>query len=130
MIVVHFAKFSALYRRLVISLLAKRLEKPPFCHSYTSFGAWPRDHYMLLQRSTTGVHQALLRIPSKGPLLHHVVQVDHKVCHIYDTKDDAHPHSTEQDTEPIAFVISRQVIPYQTCGGTCCPGVSTPQIRS
>jgi hypothetical protein len=36
----------------VISLLAKRLEKPPFCHSYTSFGVWPRDHYMSLQRFT------------------------------------------------------------------------------
>jgi hypothetical protein len=23
-----------------------------FCHSYTTFGVWPRDHYMLLQRFT------------------------------------------------------------------------------
>jgi hypothetical protein len=54
MTVVHFVKVSALYPRVVISLLAKRLEKPPFCHSYTSFGAWPRDHYMSLQRFTMG----------------------------------------------------------------------------
>jgi hypothetical protein len=33
-------------------------------------------------------------------------------------------------TQPIAFLISKQVVPYQTCGGTCCPGVSTPKIQS
>jgi hypothetical protein len=65
MIVVHFAKVSALYPRVVISSLAKRLEKPPFCHSYTSFGAWPSDHYMPLQRPTTGVCHALVRIPEQ-----------------------------------------------------------------
>jgi hypothetical protein len=43
---VHFAKVSTLYPRVGISSLAKRLEKSPFCHSYTSFGVWPRDHYM------------------------------------------------------------------------------------
>jgi hypothetical protein len=59
-----------------------------------------------------------------------VIQADHKVCHMQDTKNDAHPHSTEQDTPPIAVLISKQVIPYQTRGGTCCPGVSTPKIRS
>jgi hypothetical protein len=52
MTVVHLAKVSALYPRVMISSLAKQLEKPPFCHSYTSFGVWPRDHYMPLQRFT------------------------------------------------------------------------------
>jgi hypothetical protein len=33
-------------------------------------------------------------------------------------------------TQPIAFLISKQVVPYQTCCGTCCPGVSTPKIQS
>jgi hypothetical protein len=61
MIVVHFAKVSIMYPRVVISSLAKRLEKHPFCRSYTSFGVWPRDHYMLLQRSTTRVCHALLQ---------------------------------------------------------------------
>jgi hypothetical protein len=46
----------------------------------------------------------------------------------YITKYDANPHSTEQDTLPIVFLISKQVVPYQTRGGTCCPGVSTPKI--
>jgi hypothetical protein len=57
-----------------------------------------------------------------------VVQADHKVCHMHDTKHDAHPDSTEQDTQPIAVLISKQVILYQTRGGTCCPRVSTPKI--
>jgi hypothetical protein len=39
-----------------------------------------------------------------------------------------HPHSTEHDTQPIAYLISKQVIPYRARGGTCCHGVSTPMI--
>jgi hypothetical protein len=39
-------------------------------------------------------------------------------------------HSSEQDTQTIVFLISKQVAPYGTRGGTCCPGVSTPKIRS
>jgi hypothetical protein len=31
----------------------------------------------------------------------------------YVTKNAAHPHSTEQDTQPIAFIISKQVVLYQ-----------------
>jgi hypothetical protein len=58
-------KGSALYPRVLISSLVERLEKPPFFHSYTSFGIWPRDHYMSLQRSTTGVCHALLWFPEE-----------------------------------------------------------------
>jgi hypothetical protein len=54
MTVVHFTKVSTIYPQVVISSLAKRLEKPLFCHSYTSFDVWPRDHYMSLQRFTMG----------------------------------------------------------------------------
>jgi hypothetical protein len=45
-------------------------------------------------------------------------------------KSQTNPHSSEQDTLPIVFLISKQVVPYQTRGGTCYPGVSTPMIRS
>jgi hypothetical protein len=44
--------------------------------------------------------------------------------------DRSHPHSTEHDTQPIAYLISKQAVPYRTRGGTCCPGGSTPMIRS
>jgi hypothetical protein len=62
MIVIHFAKVSTVYPQVVISLLAKRLEKPPFCHSYTSFGVWPKDHYMPLQRFTMGRMLGLAKV--------------------------------------------------------------------
>jgi hypothetical protein len=42
----------------------------------------------------------------------------------------AFPHATEQDSQPIAFQIIKQVVPYQTHGGTCCFGVSTPKNQS
>jgi hypothetical protein len=46
----------------VISSLAKQLGKPPFCHSYTSFGVWPRDHYEPLRRITMGHKPGLAKI--------------------------------------------------------------------
>jgi hypothetical protein len=52
----------------------------------------------------------------------YVTKSDHKVW--------CHPYSTKHDTQPIAFLISKQVIPYRTCGGIYCPGVSTTKIRS
>jgi hypothetical protein len=51
-----------------------------------------------------------------------VTKTDHKVW--------CHPHSTEHDTQPIAFLNSKQVIPYRRRGSTCYPGVSTPKFRS
>jgi hypothetical protein len=49
---------------------------------------------------------------------------------MYEIKNDAHPHSTEQDIQPISFLISKQVVPYQTRGGTCCPMVFSTKIQS
>jgi hypothetical protein len=40
------------------------------------------------------------------------------------------PHTIEQDSQPTIALISKQVVPYWTRGGTCCLGVSTPQTRS
>jgi hypothetical protein len=48
----------------------------------------------------------------------------------YVTQMYASPHSTEHDMIPTAFLISKQVVPYWTRGGTCCSEVSTPKIRS
>jgi hypothetical protein len=98
---------------------------------------------MPLQRSTIGVCHALLRfleqtVPAYSAKVSHtnvpsctmwfrqftkyVTKTDHKVW--------CHPHSIEHDTQPITYLISKQDIPYQTHRGTCCPGVSTPKIRS
>jgi hypothetical protein len=51
-----------------------------------------------------------------------VTQTDHT--------DMSHLHSTEHDTQPITYLISKQAVPYRTHGGTCCPGGSTPETRS
>jgi hypothetical protein len=59
---IHFAKVSAMYPRVVILSLAKRLDKPPFYHSYTSFGAWHIDHYKPLQRFTMGHMLGLAKV--------------------------------------------------------------------
>jgi hypothetical protein len=122
----------------VISSLAKRLEKPPFCH-FLHFS------WCMAQRSLHTITKVYYRsmpcfamvFPSKAPLA--VLRIPHQrpsctmwVRHFtkYITKYDAIPHSTEQDMLPIVFLIIKQVIPYQTRGGTCCPEVSTPKIRS
>jgi hypothetical protein len=39
-------------------------------------------------------------------------------------------HSSEQGTLSTASLISKQAIPCRACGGTCCPGVSTPKTQS
>jgi hypothetical protein len=97
---------------------------------------------MSLQRSTTGVCHALLRFPEqtipacsakvflhKRPFLHLVVQANHRVWWKIGHKVWCHPHSTEHDTQSIPYLISKQADPYRTCGGTCCPEVSTPKIQ-
>jgi hypothetical protein len=98
---------------------------------------------MPLQRSTTGVCHALLWFPEQmvPACSAKVSRTNVPSCIMwfrqvakYDegqvTKYDTIPHSTEHDTQPIAYLISKQVVPYRTHGGTCCPGVSTPQIWS
>jgi hypothetical protein len=62
MTVVHFAKISVLYPRAVILSLAKQLDKPYFCHSYTFFCVWHRDHYMPLQRFIMGRMSGLAKV--------------------------------------------------------------------
>jgi hypothetical protein len=69
--------------------------------------------------SHTNVHSCTIWVRR---FTNYVTKYDHKVW--------CHPHSTEHDTQPIVFLITKQVVPYQTHGGTCCPRVSTPKIRS
>jgi hypothetical protein len=98
---------------------------------------------MLLQRSTTGVCHALIRFPEQTvPACNaKVSRTNVPSCTMrfrgftkYVTKTDykvwCYPHSTEHDTQPIVYLISKQVIPYQTHGGTCCPGVFILKIQS
>jgi hypothetical protein len=134
MMAVHFAKVSTLYPRVVISSLAKRLVKPLFCHSYTSFGVWPRDHYMSLQRFTMG------RMPGLAKVVHDTIAILRFPGVVHGTMTPLAPceprrvttpisHSSKQDTLPTASLISKQAVPYHTRGDTCCPGVSNPKTR-
>jgi hypothetical protein len=88
---------------------------------------------MSLQRPTVGLCHALLWILEQTvpPCSAKISHTNVPYCTMWFrrfTKYDDIPHSTEQDTQPIAFLISKQVVPYQTRGVTCCPGVSTPKI--
>jgi hypothetical protein len=94
---------------------------------------------MLLQRSTTGVCHALLQFPEQmvAACSANVSCANVPSCTMwfrkftkYDHKVWCHPHSTEHDTQPIVFLISKQAIPYRTRGDTFFPRVSTPKIRS
>jgi hypothetical protein len=98
-------------------------------------GVWPRDHYMSLQRFTMG------RMLGLAKVAHGTIAMLRFLGVVHGTTAPLAPceprrvatsisNSTEQDTLPIASLISKQVISYWTCGGTCCPGVSTPKTRS
>jgi hypothetical protein len=135
MTAVHFAKVSAMYPRVVISSLAKRLEKPPSCHSYTFFGVSPRDRYMPLQRFTMG------RMPGLAKVVHGTIAMLRIPRVVHGTTSPLAPceprwettsisHSSEKDTLLTTSLISKQPVPYRTHGGTCCPKVSTPETQS
>jgi hypothetical protein len=135
MTVVDIAKVSTLYPRVVISSLAKWLEKPPFCHSYTSFGVWPRDHYMSLERFT------MTHMPGLAKVVRSTITMLRIPWVVHGTTAPLAPceprwvitpvfHSSEQDTLLIASLINKQVVLYQTRGGTCCLVVSTTKTQS
>jgi hypothetical protein len=46
--------------------------------------------------------------PANAPLAPCGSSIFTKYVTNYDTNSDAHPHSTEQDTQPIEFLISKQ----------------------
>jgi hypothetical protein len=87
--------------------------------------------HALLRFSDKRYPLAVLRLPAQSipsctmrfrQFIKNVTKTDHKVW--------CHPHPTEHDTPPIAYLISKQAVPYRTRGATCCPGVSTPKIWS
>jgi hypothetical protein len=107
-----------MYPWVVISWLAKRLEKPPFYHSYTSFGVWPRDHYMSLQRFTMGRMPDLAKVV-RGTIsilrFNGVVHSTTSPLAACETRWVTTPisHSSEQGTLPTTSLISKQAVPYR-----------------
>jgi hypothetical protein len=135
MTVVYFANVSTLYPWVVISSLAKWLEKPSFYHCYTFFGVWPGDHYMPLQRYTMGHMPGLAKVVCGAIAMLRFLKA------VRGTTTPLAPceprrvttpifHSSEQGALPIASLISKQVIPYWKHCGTCCPGLPTPKTQS
>jgi hypothetical protein len=95
-----------MYPRVVISSLRERLEKSHFYHSL-HLQSLQKVYYMSMSCFTivspTKASLEVLRFSQKMLLLHHVGprQKYHAIL-----------HSIEQDTQPIVFLISKQVVPY------------------
>jgi hypothetical protein len=127
-----------MYPWVVILSLAKWLEKPLFYHSYTTFGVWPRALHDVTRIYCSSMSCFAMDSSAKGRACSaNVSLIKGPSCTMwvrsftkYVIKYDAISHSTEQDILPIVFLISKQVVSYQTRGDTCCPGVSTLKIRS
>jgi hypothetical protein len=82
--------------------------------------------YFATDSSSKGLACSAKNSPAKGPSC----TMWERCFTKYVIKYGVIPHPTEQDTLSIAFLISRQVIPYLTRGATCCHSGSTPNIRS
>jgi hypothetical protein len=117
---VHFAQVSVLYPRVVISSLAKRLK-----NIFLSFFTLP---LVYSPEITTCHHKGLLHeyvilcygFLTKSPTCSakfSLTQVPLAPC-VSQAKHCALPHAIEQDTLPIASLIIKQVVPYQTRGDT------------
>jgi hypothetical protein len=98
-------------------------------HFVTKFYYRSMSYFTMVFRHTTP--PVVLRFPThSGPFCtmwfrqftQNVTQTDHT--------DMSHPHSTEHDTQRIAYLISKQVVSHWTRGNICCPGVSTPMTQS
>jgi hypothetical protein len=79
------------------------VKEPPLCHWYTSFGVWPRDHYMSLQRSTPVSLSSIpkvfsQRVPSSS------ARVSSQRIPLAPSRSQVAPHTlpytTEQDNVP------------------------------
>jgi hypothetical protein len=72
---------------------------------------------MHLQRFTLGSMTCLAKVSPQRPLPRHTV---YRYSHTL-------RRTTEQDTLPKVIQIIQQAVPYQTHGGTVCPGWLTPK---
>jgi hypothetical protein len=135
MIVVHFAKVSTMYPWVVISSLAKLLEKPPFCHSIHFLWCMAQISLHVVTKFYYGSYAKLYQGSTQ---YHNIAKV---FWGSHDTMAPLVPcesgwvttptsHSSEQGTFPTTSLIIKQVVPYRTRDGTYYPGVSTPMTRS
>jgi hypothetical protein len=100
MTVVCFAKVNVLYPLVVISMLAKRIENLLFA-ILTIFGAWPRDHYMALQRFTMG------RMPGLAMVVHGTIAMLRFLGVVLGTMAPLTPCGPERITMPLLTHLSK-----------------------
>jgi hypothetical protein len=95
-------------------------------------GSGPPGSHVACWRLSGGLgRQQLLRFPAQnGPFCTMCFRQFTKNVTKTDHKEESHPHSTKYDTQPTSYLISKQAVPYWTCGGTCYPGVSAPKTQS
>jgi hypothetical protein len=135
MTVVHFSKVSTLYPRVVISSLAKRLEKPHFCHSlhFLCCMAWRSLHAV-----TKVYYGSYAKLCQCSTQYHSIAKISRGS---YGTTAPLAPcdpgrvttptsHSSEQGTLLTASLIIKQAVLHRTRDNTCYPGVPTPMARS
>jgi hypothetical protein len=135
MIALHFAKVSARYPRVVISSLAKRLEKHHFCHSLHF--TWCMAQKSL--HAVTKVYYGSYAKLCQGSMQYHsIAKVSRGSRGTTAPLAPCEPgrvttpisYSSKEGTLPTASLIIKQAIQYWTRGGACCLGVSTPMTRS
>jgi hypothetical protein len=126
MIVVHFAKVASCtsflpFLHFLLCMAQRSL------HAITKVYYRSMSCFAIVSRVDTPYHDpAFSATVSQGRFV-----VPRPSCTMWTwAKSQANPHSSEQDTQPIVFLISKQAAPYWIRGVTCCPGGSTPKNRS
>jgi hypothetical protein len=117
MTIVHFTKVNTMYPWVVISSLAKRLEKPPFCHSLHFL--WRMAHRSL--HVVTKVHYgSYAKLRQGSTQYHNIAKVSRGSHSITAPLAPCEPewvttptsHTSEQGTLPTTPLIIKQAIPY------------------
>jgi hypothetical protein len=112
-------------------IIAQATRKPSFCHSlHFLWCTNQRSLYVITKvyyRSMSCFATVSPTVPSYSAK---VSPIDPSCTMWAWAKSQAISHWSEQDTEPIVLLISKQAASYRTHGGTYCSGVSTPKIHS
>jgi hypothetical protein len=120
MIVVHFAKVASCtsflpFLHFLLCMAQRSL------HVITKVYYRSMSCFAIVSRVDTPYHDpAFSATVSQGRFV-----VPRPSCTMWTwAKSQANPHSSEQDTQPIVFLISKQAAPYRIRGVTCHDGIN------
>jgi hypothetical protein len=132
---VHSADVCAMYPSLVISSPFSNYKTSmlphPLKHKHTSLVCCQEITTCLypvnVQPSLLWIHNrrsslALLRVSTDGPLTLLRIPTDSPLHTLWfmGLTDNPSPHNRARHFSEVLLII-QQVVPYRTCGGTCCP---------